>query len=73
MGRVCADTVCTGKMQMSSVAVSLSRKKSSKTTNRVVEENNDGNDENILQDLTAELPPKENWEVELFLDTLILG
>jgi hypothetical protein len=60
---------------MPSAAAVPGRKKSltKYTSNRVVEKDRDGNDEDVLENLTAELPPKETWEAELYLDTLVLG
>ncbi len=53
-------------------ALSLARMKS-RITNRVVGEDKDGADDDILENLSEELPPTEYWEVELLLETLALG
>jgi hypothetical protein len=44
-----------------------------KINRRKVEEDDDSDTENLLQKLTARLPPEETWDSEHFLGMLILG
>ena len=36
-------------------------------------QNDDGEEEGLLENLTAKLPAKEIWQAELFLGILVLG
>jgi hypothetical protein len=57
--------------QMPSAAAAFARKKPQRETRIEKEEVDD--DEDNLEELAAELPPKESWEAELNLGTLVLG
>ena len=61
------------RLAMPSAAAARSRKKQQPPSKKKrAEEDSDSNDEDD-ENLTGELPPKEDWDAELFLGTLVLG